>query len=290
MKREEIRIRDPFILPYHGKYYMYGTGIPGAEDINEGRQFWCYISEDLEEWSEPILCFDAPKEFWGERHFWAPEVHIYNEKFYMLASFLAEGRMRATQALVSDTPQGPFRVFGEPLTPSNWMCLDGTLYVEDDVPYLVFCHEWAQIGDGEIACIPLKKDLSGPSGEAKVLFHASESGWAQPIQLEQWAGTVTDGPFLVKDKEELVMFWSSFHENSYAVGMAVSETGSIQGSWKHMERLLFEKDGGHGMIFQGLDSKLYFSMHQPNFAPMERPCFLEIRKEEEGYRLSEGKK
>ena len=47
MKREDIRIRDPFVLPYQGKYYLYGTGTPGAEDINQGRQFWCYISEDL---------------------------------------------------------------------------------------------------------------------------------------------------------------------------------------------------------------------------------------------------
>ena len=289
MRREEIRIRDPFILPYQGKYYMYGTGIPGADDINEGRQFWCYISEDLQEWSEPILCFDAPDSFWGKKHFWAPEVHIYNGKFYMLASFLAEGRMRATQALVSEIPQGPFRVFGEPLTPSDWMCLDGTLYVEHDVPFLVFCHEWAQIGDGEIAMIPLKKDLSGANGEAKVIFKASESGWAQPIELEQWRGIVTDGPFLVKEGRELLMFWSSFRDDVYAVGMAVSESGELAGPWKHLNKLLFEKDGGHGMLFKGFDGKLYFSMHQPNGAPWERPCFYEIEKREEGYCLTESK-
>lgn len=57
MKCEEIRIRDPFILPYEGKYYMYGTGCPGADNIDEGRQFWCYISEDLENWSEPGMMF-----------------------------------------------------------------------------------------------------------------------------------------------------------------------------------------------------------------------------------------
>ena len=27
MKKEEIRIRDPFVLPYEGKYYMYGVGM-----------------------------------------------------------------------------------------------------------------------------------------------------------------------------------------------------------------------------------------------------------------------
>ena len=77
LKREDIRIRDPFVLPYEGKYYLYGTGTPGAENIDLGRQFWCYISEDLENWSDPICCFDAPDDFWGEKNFWAPEVHIY---------------------------------------------------------------------------------------------------------------------------------------------------------------------------------------------------------------------
>jgi len=129
MRREDIRIRDPFILPYNNKYYLFGTGVPGADDIDLGRQFWCYISEDLEEWSEPILCFDAPNDFWGERNFWAPEVHVYKGKFYMFGSFMADGKMRATQALVSDKPEGPFQVFGKPLTPSEWMCLDGTFYV-----------------------------------------------------------------------------------------------------------------------------------------------------------------
>lgn len=289
MKREEIRIRDPFVLPYDGKYYMYGTGIPEAEDIDEGREFWCYVSEDLEEWSEPMLCFDAPEDFWGEKNFWAPEVHFYNEKFYMLASFIADGRMRASQALVADKPEGPFRVVGKPLTPNDWMCLDGTLYVEAEMPYLVFCHEWLQAEDGEIAMIPLKEDLSESIGEAKVLFSASESGWAHEIDVEigdtYYRGIVTDGPWLVKEDGELLMFWSSYHHGTYAVGMSVSESGKLAGPWRHLDELLFEQNGGHGMMFRGFDGKKYFVLHGPNDHPDERANFFEIEKAEEGYRL-----
>jgi len=43
MKLNEINIRDPFILPYGGKYYMYGSR--GFEAIG----FDVYISEDLDE-------------------------------------------------------------------------------------------------------------------------------------------------------------------------------------------------------------------------------------------------
>lgn len=287
MKKRDIWIRDPYVLPYEGKYYLYGTGIPGIEDINLGKGFCCYISEDLEEWSEPILCFEAPKDFWATRDYWAPEVHVYHGKFYMLASFYAEGKMRVTQALVADRPEGPFRVWGEPLTPSDWMCLDGTLYVEEEQPYLVFCHEWVQAGDGEIAYVPLKQDLSGASGEPTVLFKASESGWAEPIDGGDIKGVVTDGPCLVKRNGELLMFWSSFYNGVYAVGMAQSESGKLIGPWRHLEQLLFDKDGGHGMLFESLEGKLYFSLHQPNFSPAERACFFELEKAKEGYRLKE---
>lgn len=285
MRREDIRIRDPYVLPCNGKYYLYGTGTPNAENIDIGRQFWCYVSEDLEEWSNPILCFEAPDDFWGEYNFWAPEVHQYHGKYYMFASFYAKGKNRATQALVADAPEGPFRVFGEPLTPPEWMCLDGTLFVEDEKPYLIFCHEWTQVGDGEIAIIPLKLDLSAPSGEARILFKASEAGWAHEICPGNLKGIVTDGPWIVKENKKLIMFWSSFHNGSYAVGMAISENGSIFGPWRHSERLLFEKDGGHGMLFEGINGKKYFTLHQPNNAPLERPCFFEIKETDDEYCL-----
>lgn len=278
MRRDEIRVRDPFVLPYEDKYYLFGTGAPKQKNINVGRQFWCYISEDLENWSEPVCCFDAPMDFWGQKHFWAPEVHIYNGRFYMLASFYAEGRNRATQALVSDRPEGPYRVVGQPLTPPDWMCLDGTLYTENGVPYLVFCHEWLQIGDGEIAVIPLKKDLSASDGEAAILFRAGESGWAEPITVGGISGIVTDGPFLVKEDGKLLMLWSSFHGGTYAVGVAVSESGSIWGPWKHSDKLLFSQDGGHCMLFRGFDGKTYCTLHRPNVSPMERPFFLSMEK------------
>lgn len=276
LKRENIRIRDPFILPYEGKYYLYGTGTPGAEDIDAGRQFWCYISEDLENWSDPICCFDAPADFWGEKNFWAPEVHIYKGKFYLFGTFFAEGRNRATQALVADRPEGPYRVFSKPLTPAEWMCLDGTLYVENEKPYLVFCHEWLQVGDGEIAVIPLKDDLSASDGDPVVLFKASESGWAEEITPGNRRGIVTDGPWFVKEDGKLIMFWSSFYQGEYAVGMLESESGSVLGPWKHLDTMLFEKNGGHGMLFTGFDGKRYFALHSPNDHPLERACFYEV--------------
>lgn len=290
MKLSEINIRDPFVLPHEGKYYMYGTRVgKTCKNATWGTQtgFDVYISDDLENWSAPKPVFEILDTFWATKEAWAPEVHKYDGKFYMFATFNAEGKMRATQALVATRPEGPYEVWGEPLTPKDWMCLDGTLYVEDGTPYLVFCHEWLQVGDGEIAIVPLKKDLSSAIGNPEVLFRASESGWAHTISIPS-AGDVsiiTDGPWIVKSDGKLVMFWSSSHNDSYAVGMAISESGKIRGPWKHSDSLLFEKDGGHGMMFETFDGKRFFTLHHPNAATLERPCFYPLEKDGETYRL-----
>lgn len=288
MKKEEIRIRDPFVLPYEGKYYMYGVGMYSDDTMsreNADRQILCYISADLDNWSEAIVCFEAPLDFWArKKEYWAPEVHCYKDKFYMFVTFIGEGKMRATQALVSETPTGPFRVWSEPLTPADWMCLDGTLYIENDVPYLVFCHEWVQARDGGIAFVPLKEDLSGTDGETQVLFRASQSGWAHPI-TEDRQGFVTDGPWIVKEEDGLYMFWSSFQNGNYAVGIAMSESSTLAGPWKHSTQLLFEKDGGHCMMFHGFNGKRYIALHQPNTRLQERARFLEIEKIDCGFKI-----
>jgi hypothetical protein len=48
---------------------------------------------------------------------------------------------RGSQVLASDSPTGPFNSFTNHSTlPVEMMTLDGTFWVEDSVPYMVFCH------------------------------------------------------------------------------------------------------------------------------------------------------
>ncbi|UKI17739.1 MAG: hypothetical protein L6V80_06255 [Bacteroidales bacterium] len=46
------------------------------------------------------------------------------------------------------------------------MALDGTLWVEDGKPYMVYCHEWVQVMDGEMKVVELTRDLSAREGYA----------------------------------------------------------------------------------------------------------------------------
>jgi arabinan endo-1,5-alpha-L-arabinosidase len=278
MKLSEINFRDPFVLPVpsEGRYYLYGT--LGAYTWNESAVgFDCYTSSDLEDWEGPFPVFRPPSDFWAERDFWAPEVHAHQGKYFMFASFKADGVPRGTQILRSNSPLGPFLPMSDrPVTPLDWECLDGTLFVtpEGD-PWMVFCHEWEQVGDGEICAIPLHKDLTSATGSPILLFPASQAPWAQQIDLKGRKGYVTDGPWLHRlPGGELLLLWSSFGEGGYTIGVARSPSGELAGPWSQDAQPLYSGDGGHCMMFRDFSGNLWLSLHRPNRTPEERPLFL----------------
>jgi len=281
VKREDIQIRDPFIVTVkeEGVYYMYGTTDKDCWE-NNGIGFDAYFSKDLENWEGPVAVFRPDNKFWGRKNFWAPEVYRYNGGYYMFASFIAEGVRRGTQSFVSAKPLGTFVANSEgTLTPWDWDCLDGTLYVDDEGAWMIFCHEWVQIGDGSICAMRLNKDLSRAISEPVELFRASSSPWAQILVLEHLGlkGYITDGPFMHNmPNGELIMLWSSFRNQRYALGIARSSNGKVTGPWVHDPEPVYTDDGGHGMLFNRFDGQLMLSIHKPNNTPLERPLFISM--------------
>lgn len=71
------------------------------------------------------------------------------------------------------------------------------------------------------------------------------------------------------------MTWSSWGTCGYAVGAAVSESGSVKGPWKQCEDPVFPENGGHGMLFEDLEGQLRFALHFPNDKYKERPVFAD---------------
>ena len=53
MKLTDINIRDPYIMPYDGKYYLYGTRSETAF-VGQAYGFDVYVSDDLENWEGPF--------------------------------------------------------------------------------------------------------------------------------------------------------------------------------------------------------------------------------------------
>ena len=290
---KDIYIRDPFIVPVaeEGVYYMYASS-PITENGKTYGGMVAYKSKDLKTWTGPVRVFDVPRDNWITGTVWAPEVHTYNGKYYLFATLNSDiiwkapekghpaYTHRATQVFWSDRPEGPFQAFGEkvPHTPMGQMCLDGTLWVENGIPYMIYCHEWVEMMDGTMELVQLKDDLSGTIGQPIRLFCASAAEWSTGSARADGQRTyVTDGCFLYRTKTgKLLMIWSSFKNGDYAIGIAESATGKVIGPWRQQKEPLFEKDGGHGMIFKTFEGELRLVLHSPNGGGLERAHLFEI--------------
>lgn len=288
----DINISDPFILadPVTKKYYTYARRFNMDRFPNQRTDcgtFYGIVSEDLIHWSEPQLVFEQG-EFWADLDYWAPECHYYKGKYYIISTFRAKGTYRRCQCLVSDSPLGPFvPIKQEPVTPKGWHCLDGTLYLDKKGdPWMVFCHEWLQVYDGQIAAIRLTEDLGSSVGDPIILFRASDAPWRGSFVGEGGGGYVTDGPFLHRMKDgTLIMLWSNFTSQGYATGYAKSLSGEIYGPWVQEPEPLYALDGAHSMLFHTFDGQLMMALHCPNIHPLKRILLFEMEERNGGLHI-----
>jgi beta-xylosidase len=288
----DVRMRDACILPdpTTQTYTIIASAWRGVRS---------YTSKDLIHWEGPHMIFQTPADFWPGvemRGIWAPEMHRYHDKYYLFLTFDSATKFpeqwrnwlprvrRGSQILVGASPLGPFAPFASrPTLPEDMMTLDGTLWVEDGVPYMVYCHEWVQIVNGTVEMIRLADDLSSTVGEPTRLFFGNDGPWVK--RSDQYGGWVTDGPYLYKSKSgKLFMIWSSGGATGYATGIAISDSGKLQGPWRQQAAPLFGDDGGHGMIFRRFDGQLMLVLHQPNQAT-ERARLFELEDTGETLRI-----
>lgn len=282
--RTDFRIRDPFVLADGGIYYLYES-----KPWDGGRGVFVRTSTDLEHWAEKQQVMRVADDL-PVRKVWAPEVHKYKGAYYLFVTLtmekgaypidsLVEGREkfiepRGTWVYRSKKPTGPFEpVKNGPVPPQDWMTLDGTLYVEDGQPYMVFCHEWCQMKDGRMCYAPLSSDFASFTAAPTTMFKATEAMTG--------AGVVTDGPFFYRSPKNnaLYMIWSNSLERNgkreYCVFLRKSSNGRLAGPWSKDE-LLFGENGGHGMVFKTFDGRLMLTLHQPNNSPNERMALFEV--------------
>ena len=278
-------LRDPFVFRDGSNYYVYGTGV-GVGNWNDC--IWaCYKSTDglYGEWKiTDKLVYACPIE--AEKQFWAPEVHKYNGKYYMIASYYSSVTgHRGCSILRADSPEGKFvEITNGHITPRDWDAIDGTLYVDENgASWLVFVHEWTSTDDkiGRMAVARLSEDLTHFVSEPKDVFCAKDPEWAN--------SGCTDGPFMYRTEGgELLMLWSTFDGRDYCVVTARSKNGKVDGEWTHDDTPLFSKeladgkDGGHGMIFTDENGDMYLSIHSPNHPSEEEKeevVFVPVKEE-----------
>ena len=290
IKRENLRIRDPYVVAHNKTYYMYGTI---GEDKNE-KNLYVFRSKDLENWEEGKVIFTLSPDSWAESELWAPEVHLYKGKFYIFISIKGKNGLRGTQIAVSDTPDGIFiPLNNKPQTPPDKSCIDGTLYVENDTPYMIYSSDWPDNYEsdkgcyvGKISAVELTEDLSEIVGEPFLLFESDEAYCSKkaPAVHEYLGKTISrygsDAPFVQKlSNGNLFLTWSPIPDMNYIVAAAISENG-IKGDWKHLEKEVFYKNGGHAMFFDDFEGNRKMCIHFPERYPDERALFLDVIEED----------
>ena len=264
-------LRDPFIVPVGDVYYMYGTGWLCYKNTND-----CLAGP----WQPLGRVAEVPAD--AARDLWAPEVHRYNNAYYMFTTYRSKTTDKhGCVILKSDNPEGPFKMISNgQITPSEWDSIDGTLHVDQNgQPWLVFVHEWISTDDGvgRMAAAKMSDDLTRLIDEPIELFRADDPEWK--------ASYVTDGPFLYRCKDgSLLMLWSNFINHKYCLAVAKSANGKIDGEWQQMPKPLYSAqlgllEGGHGMLFSAKNGKMYASFHSPNHEKhgrRETPVFLPV--------------
>lgn len=288
LRLPDIQLHDPWMVADQSTrtYYLYSSASPRI--TGEGRTGTLYYkSKDLATWDGPFIAFVAPADSWADATIgaWAPEVHAYNSKYYLFTTLhnprkplpttdsARRNSMRATMIAVSDSPSGPFVLTKKdaPITPPNFMTLDGTLYIDrGGKPWMVYAHEWIQKVDGTMEAVPLNADLSEAIGPPIHLFKASDAPWLNEQMTPSASANnyVTDGPELFRSKTgALLMLWASYMKNErgrngYVQTIARSTSGEINGPWVQLPPLI-GNDSGHGMLFRSFDGKLMMVLHQP---------------------------
>lgn len=305
----DFRVHDPWILADQASqtYYLYtASGARGNSPHRSG--VMTYKSKDLKTWSGPYVVFEVPDGSWADptAGVWAPEVHFYKGKYYLFATLnnykqpiptkpqTADARnqthidvtyggvgqhLRGTQVFMSDSPSGPFLpISDKPIPPSDTMSLDGTFYVEDGTPYMVYAHEWIQLVDGNMEAIQMSPDLKSSVGQPFFLFKASDAPWLDDRHDAVNAPQVyvTDGPELYRTRKgKLLMLWSSYDKGSYVEALAHSTSGRLAGPWRQ-DGILVGDDSGHGMLFHAFDGRLMLVLHHPFDGRLSKAHLYEI--------------
>ena len=260
------KIGDPQIVLFDGKYYFYATGGKVLDGVQDG--FYVWQSDDLISWSEPTFCFKAI-DYWGDTHFWAPEVVYHNGKFVMhyTARWRKNGSLRIGVA-VSDSPLGPFvDVHKEPMFDLGYAAIDGSVLVCKEGNFFYYSRDCSEnyIGDNRVSQIygvRLNDDLTKCVGEHFLLTTPSED-------FELLSGDVlwNEGPNVIYHNGQYVMNYSAncYATNDYAICLAVSD--SPLGKWvkpKNNPVLSRHKDlfgAGHNAFFTDKNGNLSTVFH-----------------------------
>src|SRR5215207_3230860 len=215
-------IGDPFVLRApDGTYYCYATSAPDG--------FKAWTSMDLVRWTAIGYVYKRQEGSWGQSDYWAPEVVLYDGKYFMHYS----ARWGKNQSLrigvaTADSPGGPFvDAFNHPMFDLGYAAIDGHVLLDDDgSKYFYYARDCSEnIVDGchesHLYVAELNEELTSLKGEP-LLITKPEQEWERRSGTEwHW----NEGPFVLKEDGRYYLMYSAnfYASRDYSVGYAVAE-------------------------------------------------------------------
>ena len=221
---KELNVRDPYILadPKTKTYFLYKAATVKDGQGKTANGVVAYKSTDLIRWEGPVTVFAVPGNNWITGAVWAPEVHFYRGKYYLFATLNSDltwkkrqqgwpaYTFRGTQIFHAKSPSGPFVAFNmEPHTPMDRMALDGTLWVEDKQPYMVYCHRMCGITYRALRPFPATASQTASTDRLPCRLPTLPGRWHN-FRSENWTRSSTVYPMTgcdIKNNHQLHRMW-----------------------------------------------------------------------------------
>jgi GH43 family beta-xylosidase len=234
---------DPFVLPWRGGYFAYGTGESLERSATgELRAFAILHSTDLLTWTRRGGALVVPPG--AERHnFWAPEVAARDGRLYLYYSTApAEHDERhRVRVAVADDPAGPFHDEGVVLPETEGFCIDAHPFRDprDGQWYLFFARDFFEERTGTgLAVAPLADHMLHPAGPARAVLRAN-ADWQiyerkRPLYGRTWeAWHTVEGPCVVEHAGRYYCFYSGGNWQTHEYGVSYASAPHPLGPWEH---------------------------------------------------------
>jgi arabinan endo-1,5-alpha-L-arabinosidase len=250
-------LADPFILPWGGHYFAYGTGSSAGRATADGSVFPLLRSTDLVHWEDRGGVRLEPRFAAATAAFWAPELAERDGTFYLYYSCSPTGRDEDHRIRVatSRNPEGPFVDGGPVLAETEGFTIDAHPFRDPHSGqwYLYFAKDFfdERVGTG-LAVVPLAADLLRADGPSRPVLRAA-SDWQiyqrhRQIYGRTWTAWHTvEGPAVTCHGGRYWCFYSggNWQTRDYSVSYGVAD--HPLGPWHHATgpaaRVLQERPG-----------------------------------------------
>lgn len=237
---DKMDVKNPYIIYDYAtdRYYMTG----------DGGCLW--VSRNLHDWVGPydVLRYDTTSWVGRSPVITSPEIHKYNGKYYFLATYdvVKNGKLkRSCTTLVADSIAGPYTTVDAKshLLDEKEMAAHPT-FCKDEYgsAYMIYNRQGVQDEDATLQIVLYNSNLARRLGEAYIMLKASDVPWpCVEKESEKEALPLIESPYLFNcGDESMGMLFVAYYGTEKALGVAYSQTGTLNGPWIAEEKPLIE--------------------------------------------------